>query len=188
MRRLSGHARSNCKTLLAACAPSKISRPTAAQPLHHTRLRQFKRAVADLDHIETRAIAVLNRAQSDDHHVNRLLYRICQEIRYPLVTPTVTTLSTGYFYIDTKLNLMFIPPAEGSFLLHLPDLYHELGHPLLTHQDHPVLDRLRTRYLECTAQIHDHFAHSERKKISDAAHGGSRTKSTHGKSYGRSIG
>ena len=34
---------------------------------------------------------------------------------------------------------MFIPPAEGSFLLHLPDLYHELSHPLLTHQDHPVL-------------------------------------------------
>jgi hypothetical protein len=132
--------------------------------LHHARLRQFKRAVADLDHIETRAIAVLNRAQADDHHVNRLLYKICQEIGYPLVTPTVTTLSTGYFYIDTKLNLMFIPPAEGSFLLHLPDLYHELGHPLLTHQDHPVLDRLRTRYLQCTAQIHDHFAQQRAKE------------------------
>ena len=32
-------------------------------PLHHARLRQFKRAVADLGHIETTAIAVLNRAQ-----------------------------------------------------------------------------------------------------------------------------
>ena len=126
--------------------------------LHHTRLRQFKRAIADLDRIETTAIAVLSRAQEDDHHANRLLYHICQEIGYPLVTPTVTTLSTGYFYIDTKLHLMFIPPAEGSFLLHLPDLYHELSHPLLTHQDHPVLDRLRTRYLECMAHIHDHFA------------------------------
>jgi len=133
-------------------------------PLHHARLRQFKRAVADLDHIETTAIAVLNRAQDDDHHANRLLYRICQEIGYPLVTPTVTTLSTGYFYIDTKLNLMFIPPAEGSFLLHLPDMYHELGHPLLTHQDHPVLDRLRARYLQCTAQMHDHFAEQRAKE------------------------
>jgi hypothetical protein len=132
--------------------------------LHHARLRQFKRAIADLDHIETTAITVLNRAHKDDHHANRLLYRICQEIGYPLVTPTVTTLSTSYFYIDTKLNLMFIPPAEGSFLLHLPDLYHELGHPLLTHQDHPVLDRPRVQYLECMAHIHDHFAAQREKE------------------------
>jgi hypothetical protein len=139
--------------------------PAAGSPaLHHARLRQFKRAIADLDHIETTAITVLNRAQKDDHHANRLLYRICQEIGYPLVTPTVTTLSTRYFYIDTKLNLMFIPPAEGSFLLHLPDLYHELGHPLLTHQDHPVLDRLRTQYLECMAHIHDYFAAQRAKE------------------------
>jgi hypothetical protein len=132
--------------------------------LHHARLRQFKRAVADLDDIETTAITVLSRAQGDDHYANRLLYRICQEISYPLITPTVTTLSTGYFYIDTKLNLMFIPPAEGSFLLHLPDLYHELGHPLLTHQDHPVLDRFRARYLQCMAQMHDYFADQRAKE------------------------
>lgn len=135
-----------------------------SSPLHHARLRQFKRAIADLDHIETRAIAALSRAHEDDHHANRLLFRICQEIRYPLVTPTVTTLSTGYFYVDTKLHLMFIPPAEGSFLLHLPDLYHELGHPLLTHQDHPVLDRMRKGYLECLAHIHDHFAAQRAKE------------------------
>jgi hypothetical protein len=135
-----------------------------SSPLHHARLRQFKRAIADLDHIETTAIAVLSRAHEDDHHANRLLFRICQEIGYPLVPPTVTTLSTGYFYIDTKLHLMFIPPAEGSFLLHLPDLYHELCHPLLTHQDHPVLDRMRARYLECMARIHDHFAAQRTKE------------------------
>ncbi len=137
---------------------------TGSSALHHARLRQFKRAIADLDHIETTAIAVLNRAHRDDHHANRLLYRICQEIGYPALTPTVTTLSTSYFYIDTKLNLMFIPPAEGSFLLHLPDLYHELGHPLLTHENHPVLDRLRAQYLECMAHIHDHFATQRAKE------------------------
>lgn len=59
---------------------------------------------------------------------------------------------------------MFIPPAEGNFLLHLPDLYHELGHPLLTHEDHPVLDRLRTRYLKCIAEVHDHFSSESAKQ------------------------
>ena len=126
--------------------------------LKRARLRKFRRAVADLDHIETTGIAVLNRAHDDDHHANRLLYRICREINYPWLTPTVTTLSTGYFYIYTRLNLMFIPPAEGSFLLHLPDLYHELAHPLLTPRNNPVLDRLLNCYLQCTARVHDYFA------------------------------
>jgi hypothetical protein len=139
--------------------------PAGGSPaLHHARLRQFKRAIADLGHIEASAIMVLNRPHKDDHHANRLLYRICQEIGYPSLTPTVTTLSTSYFYIDTKLNLMFIPPAEGSFLLHLPDLYHELGHPLLTRGNHPVLDRLRMQYLESMAYIHDHFAAQRAKE------------------------
>lgn len=155
---------------LIRCCDTEISniiarlRELAAAPavgremLRHARLRRFKRAVADLEHIETRAIPLLNRAQDDDHHVNRLLYRICREINYPLLTPTVATLSTGYFYIDTKLNLMFIPPAEGNFLLHLPDLYHELGHPLPTREDDPILDRFRQRYLESAAHLHEYFA------------------------------
>lgn len=137
--------------------------------LQHARLRKFRRAVADLDHIETTGIAVLNRAHDDDHHANRLLYRICREISYPWITPTVTTLSTGYFYIYTKLNLMFIPPAEGSFLLHLPDLYHELAHPLLTPRNNPVLDRLLACYLQCTARVHDYFA--EKRETEDIRRG-----------------
>ena len=132
--------------------------------LQHARLRQFKRAVADLDHIETTAVVALNHAQEDDHHANRLLFRICQEIRYPVAPPTVTTLSKGYFYIDPQLNLMSIPPAEGNFLLHLPDLYHELGHPLLTLQNYPSLDRFQAYYLECIAYIHDHFAEQHAKE------------------------
>ena len=157
------------ETLISACARAldeivqrlyqleTVARSGRAA-LQHAQLRKFRRAVADLDDVETTGIAVLNRAHDDDHQANRLLYRICKEIGYPWVTPTVTTLSTGYFYIHTKLNLMFIPPAEGSFLLHLPDLYHELAHPLLTRQNHPVLERFVDCFLRCTAKTHDYFA------------------------------
>ena len=150
--------------IIAQCRALQALPATGRTALHHARLRQFKRAVADLDHLETTAIAALNRAHTDDHHANRLLYKICQEIRHPALPPTVTTLSSGYFYIDTKINLMFIPPAEASFLLHLPDLYHELCHPLLTHRDHPVLDRFRARYLRCMEEIHDYFAEQRDKQ------------------------
>lgn len=139
--------------------------PTVGTPrVQNARLRQFRRAAADIDHLETTAISALSRALESDHHANRLLYKICVEIGFPVLTPTVSTMSSGYFYIDTKLNLMFIPLAEGSFLLHLPDLYHELGHPLLTHKDHPVLDRLRQRYLKCTTKLHDYFLEESEKQ------------------------
>jgi hypothetical protein len=136
----------------------------ASAVMHQARLRQFKRAVAELDRIELRGFAALHRAHEDDHQLNRLLFRICKEIEFPALPPTVTTLSKGYFYIDPGLNLLFIPPVEGSFLLHLPDLYHELCHPLLTHKDHPVLDRFRARFLECSARLHDHFADQRSKQ------------------------
>lgn len=145
-------------SIIARLRELLVLAPSASLAVRQAKLRQFKRAAADLDIIETRAIAALHRVHDDDHYANNLLYRICQEIAYPALPPTVSMLSSGYFYIDPRLNLLFIPPAEGSFLLHLPDLYHELAHPLLAHKDHPVLDRLRRQFLEVTAKVHDYFA------------------------------
>jgi hypothetical protein len=107
------------------------------------RLRLFKRVVGDLDIIETVGIAALDRAKGDDHKLNALLERIAKEIHYPLVTPVVTTLSQQYFCIVPDLNLLCVPLTEGQFLLHLPDLYHELAHPILTEEDDPVVEPLQ---------------------------------------------
>lgn len=107
------------------------------------RLRLFKRVVADLDILETVGIAALDRAKDDDHKLNDFLERVAREIRYPLVTPVVTTLSQEYFHVMTDLNLLCVPLTEGRFLLHLPDLYHELAHPLLIEQDDPLVEPIQ---------------------------------------------
>ena len=104
------------------------------------RLRLFKRIVGDLDILESVAIAALERAEDADHKLNAFLERVAKEIRYPLVTPVVTTLSQQYFCIVTELNLLCVPLVEGQFLLHLPDLYHELAHPLLIEEDDPIVE------------------------------------------------
>ena len=87
------------------------------------------RIVADLDSVESTGIAALSRAHNDDDRLNELLARIATEILYPLPAPSCTTLSRDYFYINQHLGFMFVPLAEGHFLLHLPDIYHELAYP-----------------------------------------------------------
>jgi hypothetical protein len=122
------------------------------------RLRMFKRIVGDLDIIESVGITALDRATDADHKLNSLLERIAREIRYPLVTPVVTTLSQQYFCIVTDLNLLCVPLVEGQFLLHLPDLYHELAHPLLTEVDDPVVEPFQEAHFDALKLVLDYLS------------------------------
>jgi hypothetical protein len=131
-----------------------LNDPLFAAPAYYPeRLRLFKRIVAEMDILETVAIAALDRAKADDHRLNELLERITREIRYPLVTPVVTTLSQQYFHIYPELYLLCVPLTEGQFLLHLPDLYHELAHPLLTEQNDPLVEPLQEKMVEAIGEI-----------------------------------
>lgn len=95
------------------------------------RLRQFRRIVKHMNMLETTAISALVRHNEDDLFLNRLIEHIRVETNLPLLPPIVSSLSQEYFHILTNLNLLFVPLSEGDFLLHLPDLYHELAHPLI---------------------------------------------------------
>ncbi len=111
--------------------------------LQTVRLRRFRRATDRISKQETTGVAVLSRRHDDDVFLTRLVNHIRQEIKYPFLPPTVTGLSTNYFYIHNDIQLMFVPLSEGSYLLHLPDMYHELGHPLLYDTHSPRVERLQ---------------------------------------------
>jgi hypothetical protein len=87
-----------------------------------------------------------------------LVGAICREIAYPLPAPVVTALSTQYFAIYPLFHLLLVPLTEGSFLLHLPDLYHELAHPLLTDMHDPVIEPFRKRFRAVVSKSAQHFA------------------------------
>jgi len=141
-------------TLVATCQ-AEVARITAVLRLllqepamllpanQPERLRMFRRAVADLDVVETVGFAAIERANEEDLRLNALMDRIRLEINYPLLPPVVTSLSRAYFGIFPSLNLLCVPLTEGRFLLHLPDLYHELGHPLLRAGNNPVVEPFR---------------------------------------------
>lgn len=91
---------------------------------------RFKTLSGKLSEIENVVIAAMSRKAIDDEFINKLLYEICKEINYPLPTPVASCLSQRYYHIYPYYNLICIPLLESEFALHLPDIYHELGHPL----------------------------------------------------------
>ncbi len=83
-----------------------------------------------ISNIEGIGIFALKRATDEDAFLNRLITDIGTEIAYPLVTPVVCHMSQDYFHIYPDFNLLCLPLIESRFLLHLPDVYHELCHPM----------------------------------------------------------
>jgi hypothetical protein len=112
------------------------------------RLRRYRRAIEDLDLIESVVVAALNRWLDQDHRMNQLAGAIAQEIRFPLVTPIVSCTSPWQHYFRTypDWSLIVVPLAEGQFLLHLPDLYHEFAHALLDNDADPRLDGFQSTF------------------------------------------
>jgi hypothetical protein len=104
------------------------------------RIRFFRRALDQLADIETTGIAALNRTNDDDLFMNRLVLQLHQEIKHPLPAPVVTCTARSYFAIHTGLHLLEVPPAESDFLLHLPDLYHEIAHTIIATRNNPKVE------------------------------------------------
>jgi len=121
------------------------------------RLRLFRRQLADLSLLETTAIAALTRPHEDDAALSRVVFQIHKEISYPLPPPTVTCLSREYFSIDPSLHLLEVPLAEADFLLHLPDLYHEMAHLLIATRNNPRIAGYQTEYANLLSLVKKHF-------------------------------
>lgn len=106
-----------------------LSDPRYADPgVQGVRLRTFRRCRKALTRLESRAIATLDRVKPEDRDLNAFVRRIAREINHAPLPPVVSPLSTTYFSVDTELGILFVPLVENRFLLHLPDVYHELGH------------------------------------------------------------
>lgn len=133
------------------------------------RLRGFKQAVRDIDILETVCIAALERKNDNDLFLNKVMELIRHEINYPLPPLVVTSLSKSksYFETWTKYRLMLVPLGECRFLLHLPDIYHELGHPLLEEARDPKVKAFQAALFDViekvTEYIDEEMEKSERR-------------------------
>ena len=128
------------------------------------RLRLFRRLRGELDHLESVAVTALCRWNAEDRWMNQIADRLAGEIRYPLPTPVVSCASQRYFHTYPDLRLVCVPLAEGRFVLHLPDLYHELAHSLLEFEDDARLAGFQECHVEAVNEAHTYLAGELRKE------------------------
>src|SRR5437879_3017112 len=128
------------------------------------RLRIFRRLVTELDQLESIPVAALRRWSDTDRRLNRLIEMISREISYPLTTPVVSATSQSYYHIYPRYHLVLVPPAEGLFLLHLPDLYHELAHPILESLRDPKIEPLQKAQFEALTKALEYVDGEEKKQ------------------------
>tara|TARA_A100000171_G_scaffold45088_1_gene48433 strand:- start:2535 stop:3671 length:1137 start_codon:yes stop_codon:yes gene_type:complete len=117
---------------------------------------KFKSILSELHVLENVIVAAISRKHDDDEYVNKLVRRVCSEIEYPIQPPVVSCLSQHYYRIFPQYNLMCMPLLEADFLLHLPDLYHELCHPLIS-VDNPTTEPIRVSMGQLNRDIKKHF-------------------------------
>jgi hypothetical protein len=98
-------------------------------------LRQIRRKVGmvikKISLVESYGISSLRFQIPEVDFLNGLVFEISKEITLPLNSPSVSCLSTEYFYFEPVTRMIYVPQAEPDFLLHIPDLYHEIGHYVL---------------------------------------------------------
>jgi hypothetical protein len=157
-RTLAQTCRNRVNSLIAELQDLLTNPRLRKKALQSLRLRAYKRLVDELDFIECVGFAALERIHQDDIQMTRLVGEIAEEMMYPLLPPVVSCQSQAYFHAFPDLNLLRVPLKEARFLLHLPDLYHELAHFILTEENNPVVEPYQKALAAAASTASGHLA------------------------------
>lgn len=108
--------------------------PVLGNPqLMKNQIQLYKRWSEIVSLVEWYLIPFIERYSEEDQSLTRLCHRLAREVRWSLPLPVVARFSNQYFWTKPEFNIIAVPTEEGSNLLTLPDLGHEMGHILLLH-------------------------------------------------------
>ena len=127
------------------------------------KLNSLQKLISGIDYLENFIISSLNRCTEEDERLTKLVDKICKEISYPLLSPVASGLSQNYYCFHPKFNLLTVPLLESEFLLHLPDLYHELAHQLISTKNHPTILPFQTKLGQFNLNILEYFEDQKRE-------------------------
>ena len=128
--------------------------------------REIRVCARMIELIEYFGISALCYESQDIGYLNNLIFKIHKEIKLPLNPPSVACISTKYYYFHPFTNVIFVPVGESRFLLHLPDVFHEIGHEVLSEKDNELsLRKISTSYQIAIRTITSYYDRLMKKKM-----------------------
>ncbi len=117
--------------------------------------RDLRICTRDIQEVSYFGITPLYFQTPEIGFLNKLIFKISQEVGLPLIHPSVCCTATEYYNSNLFTNVIFVPLGESEFLLHLPDLYHEIGHYVLGNMEtdlklRPVKDSFDAAFSKVT--------------------------------------
>jgi len=120
--------------------------------------------------VEYYGIAALYYQTPEIGFLNKLIFKISQEIKLPFPHPAVCCTGTTHYFSHPYTNVIFTPLTEAEFLLHTPDLYHEIGHYVLQNMKTVLsLQAVRDSFQKAYSRVTDYYTQLIRSKRADAA-------------------
>jgi hypothetical protein len=117
-------------------------------------IRGTRSAIRQISSIEYYGISTLYYQTEDLGLLNKISFSIYQEINLPFGHPCVSCTATQYYSSVPDVNVIFVPLGESDFLLHLPDIYHEIGHCVVKNLETvPKLSPLLDAYRETVSHV-----------------------------------
>ena len=95
-----------------------------------------KDSTAAIGTIEGYGIVPLHCHSEQAMFLNGVLSVMHNEVGLPFPCPAVSCTSNNYYFTHPPTNTVHGPLPEATFLLHMPDFYHDLGHLLLERFDY----------------------------------------------------
>lgn len=121
-------------------------------------LRGIRSCAREIDLVESFGISALYYETPEIGYLNKLIRNIHREINLPLTPPSVACISTRYYYFHSFTNVIFVPVGESRFLLHIPDVFHEIGHEVLFYKESELrLKKVNESYSNAIKRITDHY-------------------------------
>lgn len=128
--------------------------------------REIRVCARAIELVEYFGISALSYESRDIGYLNNLIFKIHKEIKLPLNPPSVACISTKYYYFHPFTNVIFVPVGESRFLLHLPDVFHEIGHEVLSEKDNELsLRKISESYQIAIRTITSYYDRLMKKKM-----------------------
>lgn len=119
--------------------------------------RGLRSSIREIEAVERYGINVLYAPTQEIGYLNKLIYKIHQEINLPLTPPSAACIATGYYSYYGLTNIILVPVGETDFLLHTPDFFHEIGHAVISKLNEAKLRELQEAFDKIIELIANHY-------------------------------